>query len=115
MQNYVDFDFYANDYSGDLQYDAFKKCVVKAGSLVRKITFGRAAADNESVKYATCAACDVYANATGRTVISENTDGYSASYLNEGDSGETQESIIDRKAIAAAELYLDQELLSWEV
>lgn len=121
--NYVDYDFYVNTYHGDMDQELFDRAVVKASAHVRGITFGRADqhADDENVKLAACAACDVIASFdargklhNGANIVSENTDGYSVSYANEQATGETAESLINRKVYHAAEVFLlHTGLLGW--
>lgn len=124
MLRYADYKFYLNEYDGDLLENDFDKYIVKASAYVRRITFGRAdQAEGDEVKHATCAICDIFAQSEaqrdkhqGKDVISENIDGYSVTYAQEQAEGETIEQFLNRKAYAAAELYLGAtDLLSWEV
>lgn len=122
---YADYNFYSNVYSGKIDRSAFHQLIIKATACVRKITFGRADEnlELEEVKLAACAVCDVYAASeknlqkhNGKMVASENTDGYSVSYVQEQTSGETAEELLNRKAYKAAEMFLDSTgLLCWEV
>ena len=91
------------------------EAIVPATAHVRRITFGRADQNMEldEVKLATCAICDLLANDekarsqhSGRTVVSENTDGYSVTYES-GRNGDTADNLLTRKIYKAAELYLE--------
>lgn len=123
--NYADYEFYVTKYLGELDQDDFDRVIIKSSAHVRKITFGRADhhAEDESVKLATCAVCDIIAGSDRRTklhnglsIASENTDGYSVSYVNEHISGESTEELLNRKIYQAAEAYLlPTGLLDWSV
>lgn len=123
--NYVDYDFYLNTYHGELDQDLLDRIVVKASAHVRRITFGRADqyTEDENVKLATCAVCDVIGAFDSRmklhnglNVSSESTDGYSISYVNEQLAGESAEAMLSRKIYQAAEVYLlPTGLLNWGV
>ena len=123
--NYVNYDFYANTYYGELDQAVFDRAVIKAAAHVRRITFGRADqhADDENVKLAACAVCDVIAAFdarmklhNGQNVSSENTDGYSVSYVNEQAAGESAETMLNRKVYQAAEVFLlPTGLLNWSI
>lgn len=115
MSNYVNYEFYAESYYGKLGEEEFGQVVIKATAYVRRITFGRAdsCSDDEEVKLATCAVCDVIAadenfrkKHQGRNITSENNDGYSVSFVQEQNAGETAEEILNRKAYKAAEMFL---------
>lgn len=123
MNNYVDYEFYAESYHGKLGGDDFEKAVIKATAYVRRFTFGRAdgCSDDEDVKLATCAVCDVIVEDEsfrkkhqGRNITSENNDGYSVSFVQEQNAGETAEEMLNRKAYKAAEVFLSPTgLLDW--
>ena len=119
MRLYADYPYYLNEYHGEkLGSDEFNSIVRSATEHVRRITFGRANlhADEEAVKLATCAVCEAIAEfnkstINGRTVASENNDGYSVSFV--ADS-KTPEEILYKKIYASAEAYLnDTGFLSW--
>ncbi len=122
---YAEYTFYSGTYHGNMDENAFNRFIIPATAYVRRVTFGRAD-DNlgaEEVKLATCAVCDVYAarekglqKYDGKIVTSENTDGYSVSYMAEQAAGETGEELSNRKAYKAAEMFLGSTgLLCWEV
>ena len=123
MKPYVDYEFYAESYRGELSESEFQNAVIKATAHVRRITFGRADSyvDGDEVKLATCAVCDVIAMEerkrtanNGMAISSENTDGYSVSYVSELHSGESTEELLNRKIYKAAEVFLiPTGLLDW--
>ena len=116
MVLYADYKFYLEKYNGNLTENQFCSSIIAASAHVRRITSGRAKADIEEVKLATCAVCDVvadYVNCEGHAGISsENTDGYSVSYVSEKEHDDT----MMRKIYSAAELYLSGTgLLDWSI
>lgn len=115
MKNYVDYPFYMNEYTGKLSPEDFRSVVTKASAYIRKITLGRADdhMEDEEVKLAACAVCDVFSEDEkrrsmhqGQNVISENNDGYSVTFVQEQNAGETTEELLNRKAYKAAQLFL---------
>lgn len=115
MNLYATYAYYISTYRGNLTEEEFEKAIVPATAHVRRITFGRADQNMEldEVKLATCAICDLLANDekarsqhSGRTVVSENTDGYSVTYES-GRNGDTADDLLTRKIYKAAELYLE--------
>ena len=115
MNLYTTYAYYISTYRGSLTEEEFEKSIVQATAYVRRITFGRAEQNMEldEVKLATCAICDLLANDekarsqhSGRTVVSENTDGYSVTYES-GRNGDTADGLLTRKIYKAAELYLE--------
>lgn len=115
MNLYATYAYYISTYRGNLTEEEFEKAIVPATAHVRRITFGRADQNMEldEVKLATCAICDLLANDekarsqhSGRTVVSENTDGYSVTYES-GRNGDTADNLLTRKIYKAAELYLE--------
>lgn len=115
MNLYASYAYYISTYRGNLTEEEFEKSIVPATAHVRRITFGRADQNMEldEVKLATCAVCDLLANDekarsqhSGRTVVSENTDGYSVTYES-GRNGDTADDLLTRKIYKAAELYLE--------
>lgn len=122
---YADYKFYVESYDGDLKEEEFQKVISRASSHVRRMTFGRADmySDIEEVKLSVCAVCDVIAadmknrkKHGGMNISSENTDGYSVSYVTDQVSGESADQALNRKIYTAAELYLEPTgLLNWGV
>ena len=115
MDLYASYAHYISAYRGNLTEEEFEKFIIPATAHVRRITFGRADKNMEldEVKLATCAICDLLANDekarskhSGRTVVSENTDGYSVTYES-GENGDTADDLLTRKIYKAAELYLE--------
>ena len=115
MNLYASYAYYISTYRGNLTEEEFEKSIVQATAYVRRITFGRAEQNMEldEVKLATCAICDLLANDekarsqhSGRTVVSENTDGYSVTYESDG-NGDTADDLLNRKIYKTAELYLE--------
>ena len=125
MTVYADYKFYVESYDGSLDEEEFQKVISRASAHVRRMTFGRADmySDIEEVKLSVCAVCDVIAVDTknrkkhgGMNISSENTDGYSVSYVTEQVSGESADQALNRKIYTAAELYLEPTgLLDWSV
>lgn len=115
MNLYTTYAYYISTYRGNLTEEEFEKSIVQATAYVRRITFGRAEQNMEldEVKLATCAICDLLANDekarsqhSGRTVVSENTDGYSVTYESGGNE-DTADDLLNRKIYKTAELYLE--------
>lgn len=115
MNLYATYAYYISTYRGNLTEEEFEKAIIPATAHVRRITFGRADQNMEldEVKLATCAVCDLLANDekarsqhSGRTVVSENTDGYSVTYES-GRNGDTADDLLTRKIYEVAELYLE--------
>ncbi len=115
MNLYATYAYYISTYRGNLTEEEFEKAIIPATAHVRRITFGRADQNMklDEVKLATCAICDLLANDekarsqhSGRTVVSENTDGYSVTYES-GRNGDTADDLLTRKLYKAAELYLE--------
>lgn len=87
--------------------------IVPVSAHIRRITFDRADRSMEEVQHAACACCDLlYADQAakaehqGREVASENTDGYSVSYVQE-QGGKTAQEILAGKIYQTAALYLE--------
>lgn len=115
MNLYTTYAYYISTYRGNLTEEEFEKAIIPATAHVQRITFGRADRNMEldEVKLATCAVCDLLANDekarskhSGRTVVSENTDGYSVTYES-GGNGDTADDLLNRKIYEAVKLYLE--------
>lgn len=125
MKIYSDYEFYVVSYGGDMEEEEFCRIICKASAHVRRITFGRAdyEFDSEEVKLATCAVCDAIwmhekerNEHGGKIVSSENTNGYSVSYVTDQASGESSNQALYRKIYAAAEPFLETcGILNWGV
>lgn len=113
MQVYADYAFYKDVYHGDMAKEEFDRHAISATQYIRYLTMNKSDSyQGEELKYATCAAADLYYSAaqdmerqSGR-VKSENTDGYSVSYVAEGKDGETNEDLISRKVYTTVRKYL---------
>lgn len=113
---YVTYEYYAGIYRGDVIPDTvFPKMIRKASQYIDTFTFGRITEANKE-KYPTLpdCACDM-AEAIFNTVgssgkakekKSENTDGYSVSYVTELTDGTPAEETLRRKLYAIARVYL---------
>ena len=120
---YADYEFYTKNYHGTLSEEDFDRVSQVSAAFIRRITFRRSdtCGEMEEVRMAFCAACDVFSGwettrggMGSRLVASENNDGYSVSYVQEGPSGQTGESLLYGKAYQAAALFLEPTgLLYW--
>ena len=96
----VDYDYYSNNYCGNIIPPAdFEKVVKKAQAYVDGLIFGRDPGDREeSVKLAVCNVAELlYLDDETRGIIREDSDGYSVSYSS---------SDIDRDIASAVQVYL---------
>lgn len=114
MIKYADYEFYADQYEGILTEEQFCHVIVPASAHIRRITFGRAEKSMEEVQYAVCACCDLLHTEqkakemhNGKSIASENIDGYSVSYVQEQEAGVTNEEQLARKIYQTAALYLE--------
>lgn len=96
----VDYDYYSNNYCGNIIPPAdFDKVVKKAEAYVDSLIFGRDPGDREeSVKLAVCNVAELlYLDDETRGIVREDADGYSVSYSS---------SDIDRDIASAVNVYL---------
>lgn len=109
MTAYATYEFYSGNFGGEMSVEAFQKYILKASAFISYLTMGRSTGETEEEQMAACAVADVYSSASGRLasggVSSENNDGYSVSY-SDALNGETIEETVNRRALAAARLYL---------
>lgn len=107
MKLYADYQFYIEKYCGAQDEKAFDMSIIHASQYIRHITLGKSDNyDGEELKYASCALVDVYLSACKLSgekdscgqKKSENTDGYSVSYVTQTVDGETSEELFKRKA-----------------
>ena len=113
---YADHFYYLSEYGGELiPLEKFAKAEKKAEAYIRHLTYMHGdifACENDTVKDAVCAVAEIYyscdlKNQQGNgSVKSENTDGYSVTYVNEQVDGETAEAVASRKAYEVARTYL---------
>ncbi len=123
MDAYADYEFYIINYRGKAVSETdFPVAALNATQFIRMLTVGRSDRyEGDEIKYAICAAAEAYAQAFRLSesetqtaeISSENTDGYSVSYVSQRQSGETQEALFKRKAYDAVRACLsDTGLLS---
>lgn len=110
----VDYKYYIEDFGGEKisTVFAFKKARDLAEVYMDDFTFGRAKNDMENehrIKSCLCEMCDAIYNLTandGKIVKSENTDGYSVTYVTEVLDGEDRKAVLQRQLYHIAECYL---------
>lgn len=112
----MDYSYYRDVFGGvTVSEEDLPPLVRKAEAYIQYLTGGRAAdCQIDAVKDAVCAVCDVYAaeearmkaQGDAREIASENNDGYSVSYVTEGQAGRTHEETLREKAYQAAYPYL---------
>lgn len=117
MRKYADYEFYINEFHGKMSLEAFEAAVIPASAYIRRATLGRSeGCCCEELKYACSAVSDAYndifnvseesgAHST-KGIKSENTDGYSVTYVTEFADGTTKEEAFRSKAIDLLKLYL---------
>ena len=113
MFPYANYKFYTKKAHGKLEKDSFEKEVLEASFFLRYLTLGKSdKVQPESLQYAACAIADMYAEQNQKAASgemgkkSENTDGYSVSYVSEMKDGETLETLLNGKALQIAKKYL---------
>ena len=103
MKTYADYQFYVENYHGLMDEMVFQRHALSASQHIRYLTTGKSDEyEGDELKYAVCEAADVLYTASQRDPLkgekkSENTDGYSVSYVVEGKDGETSEELSNRK------------------
>ena len=113
----MDYSYYRDVFGGRAVSEAdFPRLARKARAYIQYLTGGRAEGCSvDAVRDAVCAVCDVYAaeearlekaRGDAREVASENNDGWSVSYVTEGQAGRTHEETLREKAYQAAYPYL---------
>ena len=110
---YVEYSYYMDQYGGEIPEREYPSAERKAEAYIRKLTYIRGdifAVEDTAVKDAVCAVAEVFHNCERQQkegiVKSENTDGYSVSYVTERTDGQLTEDVIRKKAYAAALMYL---------
>lgn len=116
MRSYVDRNYYSDaGYWVGIADDNFDRIEKKASAFVREATFNRINEENLSndVKDAVCAVCEVLwqdelirKQYGGREVKSENSDGFSVTFVTEESAGRTHEERLQKKMYTAARPYL---------
>lgn len=115
MRIYADYEYYADTYKGTvIPEEAFPEAIREASAFIREITHDRIDEVTDDVRDAACSVAEVrYLESEAQSqgndsweVKSENTDGYSVSYVTEGKDGETREETVRRKMYLAARKYL---------
>ena len=112
MVRYADLAFYMTEYGGNIiPNEQFQRVITRASTYIKAITFSRVDENNipEEVKAAACAVAEVIYKAESSTEgekKSENTDGYSVTYVTEQTDGEIKEVILRKKQYAAAYTHL---------
>lgn len=112
----MDYGYYRDAFGGAaVSEEDFLRLARKAGAYIQYLTGGRTeGCPMDAVRDAVCAVCDVYAaeearmkaQGDAREIASENNDGYSVSYVTEGQAGWTHEETLREKAYQAAYPYL---------
>lgn len=107
MTAYADYAYYRDSFHGSVVSEAdFPGLAVKASAYVRAITFGRATANREEVKDATCAAAEVIQQLekerSGAAKASETVGSWSVSYQNTNNLGLNEQTRLAQ----AVDLYL---------
>lgn len=112
---YVTYEYYAEEYGGSLiEENPFSVMERRAKAYIRQLTYVHGdifELKNDAVKDAVCAAAEVYYQyetnrKTAGTIKSENTDGYSVTYVTEQTDGKTAEEVLKKKAYDAVYPYL---------
>ena len=112
MKVYANYEFYSDDYKGvKIKPEDFDAAALHATQYIKYITLGRSDSyDGDELKYATCEIAEVYLELfvlkMGNEIKSENTDGYSVSYVTQGRDGESREELFRRRAYAIANKWL---------
>ena len=103
MKCYADYPFYTDQYHGRMDEADFQRHILTASQYIKYLTRGKSDEyEGDEIKYAACESADVlYAASQSLSgqgeKKSENTDGYSVSYVTQGKDGETSEELSSRK------------------
>ena len=101
---YVSYDFYKQTFGGTIPEADFSKVEAKAEAVIGYLTYINGdifAKEDNRVKLAVCANGNQAAG-----VKSETNDGYSVTYITEGQDGQTAEELLRKKILEAARVYL---------
>lgn len=109
---YVDYEFYKN-LGGQIPENLFPEIEVKAEAYISYFTYFQGdifSIESERVKLAVCSASDaIYRHVkAGETagIKSESNDGYSVTYIAEGQDGQTAEEILRKKVYESIRVFL---------
>lgn len=115
---YVSYEFYSQTFGTTIPEADFPKAEAKAEAVIGYLTYINGdifAKEDNRVKLAVCAAAEVVhyyntqASANGNQaagVKSESNDGYSVTYITEGQDGQTAEELLRKKIYEAVRVYL---------
>lgn len=115
---YVSYDFYKQTFGDTIPETDFSKVEAKAEAVIGYLTYINGdifAKEDNRVKLAVCAAAEVVhyhntqASANGNQaagVKSETNDGYSVTYITEGQDGQTAEELLRKKIYEAVRVHL---------
>lgn len=113
MQAYADYVFYSDTYHGEMDEPDFERNALSASQYIRCLTHGQSDGyEGDELKYAACEAADILYASYQETADgawekkSENTDGYSVSYVTQARDGETIEELANRKMTGAIRKWL---------
>lgn len=112
MKCYADYPFYTAEYHGEMDEADFQRHILTASQYIKYMTMGRADEyEGDELKYAACESADILYSASqslseSGEKKSENTDGYSVSYVTQGKDGETSEELSNRKMSGAIRKWL---------
>lgn len=115
---YVSYDYYSQTFGGTLSEADFNKAEAKAEAVIGYLTYINGdifAKEDNRVELAVCAAAETVhfhntqTSANGNQaagVRSESNDGYSVTYITEGQDGQTAEELLRKKVHEAVRVYL---------
>lgn len=114
---YATYEYYTETYFGTaIPETVFPRMIRKASQYIDYFTFGRLSEENvDSYPTLPDCACDmaevIYkmtegSPGVGREKKSENTDGYSVTYVTESVDGQSKEDVLKKKLYSIAKLYL---------
>ncbi len=113
MKLYADYTFYAERYGGSMKEADFERYALSASQYIQNVTHGKSDGyDGDELKYATCESADTLfsvgqaSSNSFKEKKSENTDGYSVTYVTEGKDGETSEELTERKVYGIVRKWL---------
>lgn len=115
---YATYQYYVETYCGTaVPEDVFPRVIRKASQYIDYFNFGRITEENvDEYPILPDCACDmaeaVYkmleSSENGREKKSEDTDGYSVTYVTEGVDGQSKEEVLKKKLFSIAKLYLSE-------